>query len=96
MAATCNRIVSYGIEISFFFLSVFKSFSKCLRFISDDFSKVVNAVEDAVTSLRPRDRYVVGLDAQFLCVLSMFPSAVSDAFSNAIVNVPLPDKIKTK
>lgn len=56
----------------------------------------MNAVEDAVTLERPHDRYVVGLDAQFLCLLSMLPSAISDAFSNAIVSVPLPGKFKTE
>ncbi|XP_031568422.1 short-chain dehydrogenase/reductase family 9C member 7-like [Actinia tenebrosa] len=83
----------YGEE---YFDRVFESFCKSIRHISSDFSKVVSAVEDAVTLQRPRDRYVVGLDAQFLCVLSMLPSSISDAFSNAIVNVPLPRKLQTE
>lgn len=45
---------------------------------SSNISQVVNAMVDALTSDPPLDRYIVGMDARGLQLLSYLPTSVAD------------------
>lgn len=47
---------------------------------SADTYKVVDAIIDGLTSQRPQTRYVVGLDAKLLVLISYLPTFISDRF----------------
>lgn len=46
---------------------------------------VVKALEVAVTSKTPRDRYLVGFTARVLAVVAYLPSAIVDTLFNFVV-----------
>jgi len=58
---------------------------------SDRLYLVVDAVADALTSQVPRDRYVVGLDARLLLLMSLWlPTFAMDAILRLIFKIPTP------
>lgn len=62
---------------------------------SDRLYLVVDAVLDALTSQKPRDRYVVGSDAWFvLAMVSWLPTFVMDSIIRKLLKVPLPKVVR--
>ena len=62
---------------------------------SDRLYLVVDAVLDALTSQKPRDRYVVGSDAWFvLAMVSWLPAFVMDSIIRKLLKVPLPKVVR--
>ena len=52
---------------------------------SSNISQVVNAMVDALTSDPPLDRYIVGIDACGLQLLSYLPTSVADFLFHLIL-----------
>lgn len=52
---------------------------------SSNISQVVNAMVDALTSDPPLDRYIVGIDARGLQLLSYLPASVADFLFHLIL-----------
>lgn len=62
---------------------------------SDRLYLVVDAVLNALTSQKPRDRYVVGSDAWFvLAMVSWLPTFVMDSIIRKLLKVPLPKVVR--
>lgn len=62
---------------------------------SDRLYLVVDAVLDALTSQKLRDRYVVGSDAWFvLAMVSWLPTFVMDSIIRKLLKVPLPKVVR--
>ncbi|KAK3723808.1 hypothetical protein QZH41_019488 [Actinostola sp. cb2023] len=53
---------------------------------STNLDMVVNGVVDAVTSVHPSYRYVVGMQAKKIALLSIMPTAIQDLWFKAVVN----------
>lgn len=52
---------------------------------SSNISQVVNAMVDALTSDPPLDRYIVGIDARGLQLLSYLPTSIADFLFHLIL-----------
>jgi len=65
---------------NFFFFADVDTLGKRLKMASPDTYKVVDALIDGLTSRRPQTRYVVGLDAKLLVLLSYLPTFIADRF----------------
>ncbi|XP_031565934.1 retinol dehydrogenase 7-like [Actinia tenebrosa] len=63
----------------------FKALRNTFSTASDDIGMVVKALEVAVTSKAPRDRYLVGLTASVLAFIAFLPSAIVDTLANFAV-----------
>jgi hypothetical protein len=56
---------------------------------------VTEAIVDAVTSLNPKIRYVLGWDANLIWLwLSRLPSGIGDFLKRRICKIEIPDKLQ--
>ena len=65
---------------NFFFSPDVDTLGKRRKNASSDTYKVVDALIHGLTSQRPQTRYVVGLDAKLLVLISYLPTFITDRF----------------